>query len=234
MSDEKELQEETVETVEQANEKTPFNMEEFYENNKKAVSIGAGVVALLVLGAVYVFAKWLPEQTLKAQTEMRYAEFSFAKDSFNLALNGRTSGTTPFKGFAFIAKEYSLTKPGKLASHYAGICCLNLKKYQDAVDYLDKASVNDPVIGAVRLSALGDAYAELGKMDDAVNYYQKAANYATNDIYTPFFLMKAGMAFEKQGKKEEAQKLYEKIRDEYPNTEEGRDIEKYIARVGGN
>jgi hypothetical protein len=49
MSDEKELQEETVETVEQANEKTPFNMEEFYENNKKAVSIGAGVVALLVL-----------------------------------------------------------------------------------------------------------------------------------------------------------------------------------------
>lgn len=234
MSDEKELQEEIIETVEQTKGKTPFNVEAFYENNKKAVAIAGGVIALLVLGAVFVFAKWLPEQTLKAQTEMRYAEFCFAKDSFNLALNGRTTGTTPFKGFAFIAKEYSLTKPGKLANYYAGICCLNLKKYQDAVGYLDKASVNDPVIGAVRLSALGDAYAELGKMDDAVNYYQKAAGYATNDIYTPFFLMKAGMAYEKQGKKEDAQKLYERIRDEYPNTEEGRDIEKYIARVGGN
>jgi TolA-binding protein len=44
-------------------------------------------------------------------------------------------------------------------------------------------------------------------------------------------LLKAGLANEKQGKKDEAKKIYEKVRDNYPNSDEGRDIEKYIARV---
>lgn len=233
MSDEKELREENTATQTEAAGKS-FDFETFYENNKRNLNIAGGVLAVVVVAIVFIFAKWLPEQTLKAQTEMRYAEFCFAKDSFNLALNGRTSGTTPFKGFAYVAKEYSLTKPGKLANYYAGICCLNMKKYQEAADYLEKGSVDDVVLGAVRLSALGDAYSELGKMDDAISQYEKAAAYSKNDVYTPFFLLKAGLAHEKQGNKEKALAIYERIREEYPNTDEGRDIEKYIARAGGN
>ncbi len=205
-------------------------IERFVEENKQKVMVGGGVLAVLIIGLVYVFAKYLPEQNIKAQKAMYMAEFAFAKDSFALALNGNAAN----KGFAQVASDYSMTKAGKLANYYAGICALNLKKYDDAVKYLDKFSTSDPVIGGLRLNALGDAKAELGNMDDAINYYEKAAAFSDNDSYTPYYIFKAGLANEKAGKPEAAKKLYQQLKEKYPNSEEGRDIEKYMARVSAN
>jgi hypothetical protein len=43
--------------------------------------------------------------------------------------------------------------------------------------------------------------------------------------------MKAGMLYELDGKYPEALNLYERIQDKYPESNEGRSIDKYIARV---
>lgn len=203
------------------------NVEQFIEDNQRAVLIGTGVIAVVIIALVYVFAKYLPEENLKAQKAIYMAEFAFAKDSFALALNGNAS----YKGVADVANKYSWTKTGNLANYYAGICCLNLKQYDNAIKYLDKFSTNDPIIGALKLNALGDAYSEKGSLDEGIKYYEKAANFSDNESYTPYFLFKSGMALEKQKKFAEAKKDYEKIRDKYPTSDEGRDIEKYIARV---
>ncbi len=202
-------------------------IEEFVEQNQKAVIGGATALALVVLAVIYIFVKWLPDENLKAQKAIYMAEFAFAKDSFNVALNGNVAN----KGFAEVAAKYSMTHTGNLANYYAGICCLNLKKYDDAIKYLDKFSTNDAILGALKLSATGDAYTELGKFDDGIKYYEKAANFSDNQNYTPYFLFKTGLAYEKAKKYADAKKAYEKIRDQYPSSEEGRDIEKYIARA---
>jgi len=199
------------------------------KNPKKVLGIGGGAVALVAI-LLFVFMYYLPNQNEKAEKAIYMAEFEFAKDSFAVALNGRTTGT-PFIGFAKVASDYGMTKTGKLANYYAGICCLNLKKYADAVSYLDKFSTSDPIIGALHLSALGDANSELGKLDDAIKNYEKAASFSENESYTPYFLFKAGLANEKAKKNEEAKKLYEQVKEKYPTSDEGRDIEKYIARV---
>jgi tetratricopeptide (TPR) repeat protein len=203
------------------------NLEEFFEENQKAVFGAIAVIAVVVVAVVYVFAKYLPEENLKAQKATYMAEFAFAKDSFNLALNGGPA----FKGFADAANKYSWTKTGNLANYYSGICCLNLKQFDKAIQYLDKFSTNDAILGALKLNAIGDANAELGKMDEAIKYYEKAANFSDNQSYTPYFLLKTGMAYEKQKKYAEAKKAYEKVHDKYPMSEEGREIEKYIARA---
>ena len=202
-------------------------IEEFVEQNQKAVIGGAAALAVVILAVIYIFVKWLPDENLKAQKAIYMAEFAFAKDSFNVALNGNVAN----KGFAEVASKYSMTHTGNLANYYAGICCLNLKKYDEAIKYLDKFSTNDAILGALKLSATGDAYTELGKFDDGVKYYEKAANFSDNQNYTPYFLFKTGLAYEKAKKYADAKKLYEKIRDQYPSSEEGRDIEKYIARA---
>ena len=206
-------------------------LQQFVDDNQQKVMIAGGVVVVLIVALVYVFAKYLPEQNLKAQKAIMMADFAFAKDSFALALNGTTTGATPYKGYAQIANDFGMTTTGKLASYCAGVCCLHLKKFDEAKKYLDKCSPNDPIVGAIHLSDLGDAYAELGNFADAIKYYEKAANYSDNQAYTPYFLFKAGLANEHEKKNEEAKKLYEKVRDQYPNSDEGRDIEKYIARV---
>lgn len=68
-------------------------------------------------------------------------------------------------------------------------------------------------------------------MDDATSYYKKAASFSKNEVYTPYFLFKAALAYEKQKKYSDAKALLEEISTNYPNSEEGREAEKYLARV---
>jgi tetratricopeptide (TPR) repeat protein len=230
MAEEQEGQVEEISTEEKATPQSRFNydsLEDFLEQNQKPV-LGAAVALVLVIGvAIYMFGKYLPDENLKAQKATYMAEFAFGRDSFALALNGNAT----FKGFADAANKYGWTKDGKLANYYAGICCMNLKQYDKAIQYLDKFSTSDAILGALRLNLLGDAYAEQGKMDEAINYYEKAAGFSDNEKYTPYFLFKTGEAYEKQKKYADAKKAYEKIRDKYPMSDEAQNIEKYIARA---
>jgi tetratricopeptide (TPR) repeat protein len=201
---------------------------DFFEEKQQLLAYVGGGVLVLIGVAVFVFAKWLPDRNVAAQKAVFKAELAFAKDSFALALNGNGSDV---KGFLEVGDKFSFTKTASLSNYYAGICYLNLKQYDNAVKYLGKFSTSDPILGAVRYSALGDAYAELGKMDDAISNYEKAASFSTNDVYTPYFLLKAALANESQKQYSDAKGLLEKIKADFPNSDEGREIEKYLARV---
>ena len=106
-----------------------------------------------------------------------------------------------------------------------------LGEYQSAIDYLNKYSKKDKVIGSLALGATGDAYVELGDLEKGISKYLEAADYAENSFNTPLFLMKAGEIYETYRKIFEALKVYERIESEYPESTEGSSIEKYIARV---
>ena len=202
-------------------------IENFVEDNKQTVSIAGGGLLVIIAAALFIKLKWLPDRNLKAQREMYMAEIAFQKDSFDLALNGNGIN----KGFLEIQKKYSFTKAANLSKYYIGLCYFNTGKYADAVTYLDKFSTSDPIIGGTKLNAIGDAYAEQNKAAEAQKYYQKAADYSDNDQFRPYYLLKLGLHLESQKKFKEALEQYNLIKDKYPAAEEGRDIEKYIARA---
>ena len=108
---------------------------------------------------------------------------------------------------------------------------LHLGNFQEAIDYLDKYSKKDKVIGSLAIGATGDAYVELGDLDKGVAKYVEAADYAKNSFNSPLYLMKAAEIYEMQNKYTDALNLYQRIQDEYPESTEGSTIEKYIARV---
>lgn len=202
-------------------------IENFFEEKQQLVTYAGSALLIVIAALVFLFMKWLPDRNVKAQKAVFQAELAFAKDSFDIALNG--NGT--FKGFLAVNKEYSFTKVANLCDYYAGICYLNLKQYDNAVKYLNKFSTSDPVLGAVKLNAIGDAYSELGKMDDAVSYYKKASSFSENEVYTPYYLLKTALAYEKLKKYSDAKSVLENLRDNYPNSDEGREADKYLARV---
>ncbi len=145
----------------------------------------------------------------------------------NLALNGDGN----YLGFLDIAKDYKFTNTGNLALYSAGICYLHLGQFEDAIDYLNRYTKKDKVIGSLAIGAVGDAYIELGQTDKGISKYLEAADYANNSFNTPLFLMKAGEMYELNGNFKEALKMYERIENEYPESTEGTSIDKYIARV---
>lgn len=206
---------------------TTHKVEDFYTNNKKQINYA--LIAIVGIIAVYVSYTQLYLKPLEteAQTEIFRAQQYFEKDSFELALNGNDN----FKGFLTIADEYGASKAGNLSHYYAGICYLRLGKFQEAVDQLEDFETSNAVIGIIAQGALGDAYVELGELEKGVNHYTKAARMNANKLTSPIYLKKAGLVYEELQKYKDAAEAYETIKNDYSESAEATDIDKYIARA---
>jgi len=152
--------------------------------------------------------------------------------ALNGGLNVQTAdGPKTMMGFKDLADNYSATKTGRVSNYYAGICLLRTGKFEEAIEYLEKYNGKDEMIAPVAIGAIGDANMELNKVDEAVNFYLKAAEQSTNSFTTPLYLKKAGFAYELKANYPEALAAYERVKNEYPKSTEAREIDKYIARV---
>lgn len=211
--------------VEEAFSKT----EQFIENNQKIILIVVGAIIVIVLGFFGFKRLYLAPKEKEAQGQMFMAEKYFELDSLNKALNGDGN----YLGFLDIIDQYGITKSADLAHYYAGICYLKKGDFENAIKYLKHFKSNDEMVQPMATGAIGDAYMELNQVDKALDYYLKAANEKKNELTTPMLLMKAGWVYEDLGKYDQALAIYKRIKNEYPRSEEGNDIDKYIGKMEG-
>jgi nanoRNase/pAp phosphatase (c-di-AMP/oligoRNAs hydrolase) len=107
------------------------------------------------------------------------------------------------------------TEAANLAGYYAGICYLNLNKYQASIDALSNFETKDNIMLALKNSMLGDAYIELNKNDKALEHYNLAIEYSKGLYIGASILMKVGKINEALGNYKEAHELYLQIQDNY-------------------
>jgi tetratricopeptide (TPR) repeat protein len=217
--------EDRIVAVEEAFSKT----EQFIETNQRIILIVVGAIIVIVLGFFGFRRFYLAPKEKEAQGQMFMAEKYFEMDSINKALNGDGN----YLGFLDIMDQYGITKAAGLAHYYAGICYLKKGDYENAIKFLKKFSANDEMVQPMATGAIGDCYMELKEPDKAVDYYLKAADQKKNELTTPMLLMKAGWVYEDQGKYDQALAVYKRIKNEYPRSEEGNEIDKYIGKMEG-
>jgi tetratricopeptide (TPR) repeat protein len=201
--------------------------EQFLESNQKLISIVLGSIVILVVGYLGLNKFYLEPRTKSAQDQMFSAQNYFEKDSFNLALNGDGSNL----GFLDIIDDYGSTEAGNLAKYYAGVSYLHMGKFDNAIEYLKKFSTKDAMLGPISIGAQGDAQLELGKTEKALELYTKAYKMNNNGLTTPIYMLKAGELLESTNKIDDALNIYEAIKLKFPESNEGRSIDKYIARA---
>jgi len=203
--------------------------ERYIDENQKSLSVIVGVI-VGIIGLYFAYTKlYVGPLEIEAQSQMYIAEQYFEMDSLDLAINGDGN----YLGFIDIVDEYSVTPSGNLAHYYLGICYLKKGQYEDAIEYLNGFDSDDQFVGPVAIGAIGDAYMELGETEDAVSYYMQAANENENQFTTPIFLMKAAQTYEDLSDYKKAVSIYKQIKEDYPDTKEGREVEKYLARASG-
>ena len=217
----KEIRNENAEAVVEAVSKT----EKFFNENGKAMTWI--LVALLVVAAgVFCWNKFVYKPAVEeASAQMIAAVANFEAADYELALNGDGNAL----GFAQIIDEYG-AKAGKAVYMYAGVCELQLGNWQLAIDNLKKYNGKDAILLARATACIGDAYVGLEDYETALSYFEKAAGIADN-MYAAGYLLKAGVTAEKLGQNEKALGFYETIKDKYPQSMEGYDIDKYIGRI---
>ncbi|WP_372648542.1 tol-pal system YbgF family protein [Draconibacterium sp.] len=201
--------------------------EQFVEDNSKIISYVVGGI-IIVVAAYLGFNKfYVQPKEDEAVSQMFMAENYFEKDSFNLAINGDGN----YLGFLDIIDDYGITKSANRAKYYTGISYLHLGEYETALDYLNDFKTDDLLLAPVAEGAKGDAYLELGETDNALKQYKKAYSVSNNELTTPVYMMKAANLLESTNKLEDALALYEDIKAEYPQSSEGTNADRYIARI---
>jgi len=214
-------------------DETASKTEDFVAKNQNFIIGIVGAVALVTIGYL-VYQKFIAEpKQVEAANEMFVAQQNFqqatdgvASDSlYKLSLNGSEGKF----GFIKIADEYSGTDAGNLANYYAGMAYLNTGKYTEAIDYLSKFKSEDIVLGALAKGAIGDAYAQNKKPQEALDNYLKAVAANKNDFTTPRFLLKAGKTALELGKKEDALKYFTDIKDNFDASPEAGSVDVLIG-----
>lgn len=210
--------------------------EEWVARNQKTIFIVLAVIAVSTIGYL------LYDKFVATPKEQEAADKMFqAQDYFSQAVDGQTANDSLFNlslkggegqlGFLGIIENYGGTDAANLAHYFAGMAYLNTGKYKEAVEYLDKFSSKDDVLTAMAEGAKGDAFAQLGKNDDAIEFYLKAAKASDNELTAPRFLFKAAQLEMAANKKADALKHYTEIKEKYESSAEGINIDGYIARA---
>ncbi|MFN0050385.1 MAG: tetratricopeptide repeat protein [Cytophagales bacterium] len=194
----------------------------WYEQYKNIITyVGGGIlgVVLLIVGWKY----YTTSQNEEGQAAMFQAVYYFESDSLSKALNGDGNNL----GFVDIAADFQFTKAGNLANFYAGAALLKQGKFEESIDYLKSFSSSDILVQARAYSLIGDAYMEQDDFDNAASYYKKAADWKSTKEFTPDYLMKLGLAYELNKDFSAASKAYQRIIDEFPNSQKLNEAKKY-------
>lgn len=202
--------------------------EKFIEKNQKIILTVVGVAILLVVAILGVRHMYLIPREKEAEASIFKGETYFSRDQWDLALYG---DSIDYIGFEEIINEYGSTKTGNLAKAYAGICYFHKGQPEQALEYLKKFSSNDKMVSPAIIGLIGDCYVELDKVKEGISYFEKAASKADNDLISPVYLKKAGIAYENQKNYSQAVNSYLKIKNQYPLSNEATDIDKYIERA---
>ena len=201
--------------------------EQFIENNQKPISLLISVLILVFLSAYSYNNFYKKPLNSKAQDELFVAEQYFEKGNFRKALDGDNS----FSGLTKICENYSNTISGNLAYYYAGISHLRLGEFESAIKKLEKFKSKDPILLSIAKAGIGDAFSEIGQTNESIEYYKKAISVNKNQTITPFFLIKCAQAYEKLEDYSNARSCYTKIKTDFPNSNEAKNIEKFLNKI---
>lgn len=189
--------------------------EAFFIKYKKQVITAIVAVVVIVGGSfAYIYGYSKPREE-KAQECLGIVmqQYIMSQD-YEHALKGE--GKTI--GLAKIADKYSSTDAGNVAKYLAGVCNYQLGKTKEAIKYLEGFNTQgDETVSAQALSVLANAYASDKQLDKAVDTFKKAAKATDVPALCSEYLFDAALILENQNKKDDALKLYQDIKANYPS-----------------
>ena len=200
----------------------------FIEKNFKTLAAAIGGVLAVIIIALVVNQYYIQPKKADAADNIAVAQQLFIAGNYEQALNG--DGTNP--GFLQVIDQYGSTPSGNIARLYAGLCYAHTDKAEEAVKFLEDYDLcDDQMVSNAALAALGNCYAQLGQNEKAASTLLKAAKRANSTTLSPLFYQQAGQIYESLGNKDKALECYEIIKNDYPQSMQRQDIDKYIERV---
>lgn len=194
--------------------------------NKKIIFWCVGalcVVAAFVLSYLFIYKNPRLENSWSA-----YDKVQLMVQKGELA-----SDTVAAREYAKVADNFTSTQAGEMAALSAAEAFYNIKKYDDAIKYLEKCDIDEPVLNTQAKVLLGDCYVNKKQYDKAIDAFQSAIKKAAgNPELVPLILIKEANVYDAQKKYDKALDCYTQIKQNFPSFsfDNGLSIDAYIER----
>ena len=193
------------------------------------------LVVVVVLGFLGYSSLILDPKSEEANNELFTAQNYFGQalidtensDSlFTLSLNGADGKY----GFLDIIENYSGTNAANLATYSAGMAYFQLNDFENAIKFLGDFDSEDEILMALALGGIGDSFAELDQLEEALDFYESAFSVSENNFTSPKFLLKAANVASYLNNKNKASDYYSRIKKDYPKSSESNLIDVQIEK----
>lgn len=195
-------------------------MEQFVNENRQTLTYGLGGLAVLILAILGYQSFVVRPAEAAAEKDAWRAENYFQLDSLDLAARG--DGYDP--GLEEVLNNHSGTNAAARAAYELGVVYRDEGRFEEAIEAFKTADVDDDIIGALAEGSIGDCLVEMGSYNEAIGHFEKAASIGASGlgetVLTPMYLFKAGVAKMETGDNSGAKSDFERIVNDYPESQQ--------------
>lgn len=203
-----------------------FQVQQFVEEHKQKILIAAAaIVAIIIISVVYV--NKVEQDSLEATTQLSRIMDVYSSGSYQEAIDGRPG--TNMVGLKSIVDEYGGTEQGENAKVMLANAHYYLGDIEVAKEYFNSFSGDNLLFKSSAIAGLAACEETDGEFEDAADLYVKAANVSSANPLNADYLLKGGLNYNKVEKFEDAQELFQIIKDDYSGSLAANTAKKYLT-----
>lgn len=193
-------------------------------NNRKKIFTFTGVIfAIIVILFFYINNKTAKNE--EAEIKLSAVINLYDAGKYQESINGDPAAN--ITGLQEIVNNYGNTESGETAKMYLGNCYFNVKDFDNALRYFEDYSGSHGIIKASCMSGIGAVYEAKGDLKKAAEYFEKAANINKDIVINQENLFYAIRAYSLAGDKENARRVFELLKNDYPKSRYIGDSKRY-------
>ena len=197
---------------------------DFFEKNKKHVYITLSAIVIIAAGIILLMNKRKADDE-KAAIELSKIYQVYSTGNFQQAINGDSLGNS--KGLQFIVDEYGSSESGETAKIMLANSYYNIRDFDKAEKYFRDYSGKNKILKVSAEAGIGSVYEARNNFDEAAKMYEKAAGADKDNPFIDEYIFYAAKNYYRADKKDEAKKLFDKLKENYPKSKYIQESEKY-------
>lgn len=204
---------------------TLVKAENFFVQYKQYVTYGAvGLIALIIVGFIYSNNRKADQE--KATIELSKISQMYQMDQYETSIKGIPEKNV--MGLQKIVDNYGSTPSGELAKVYLANCYYATGKFDVALKYFEDFGGTQTEIKAAALAGAASCYEAKKDYKRAAELFEKAGNKYSSVPSASLNLVNAARNYGLNGENERAKMILKKVKTEYPQSAEARDIDRLM------
>ncbi|MBM4166604.1 MAG: tetratricopeptide repeat protein [Ignavibacteria bacterium] len=191
----------------------------------------AVIAVLTIVGALWYYSYHVRSNNERASAELGKVYSLYDNGQFKEAIEGNPDNKIP--GLKSLVENYDGTDAGEIAELYLANAYSMTNDYENALKHFERCNVSDARLKAAVLAGIASCKELQKNYREAAEHYRKAAALSGVSVATPEYIFYAANNFALCGEKETARELYKRLKKEFPQSQQARDIDRFLEAISG-